>query len=399
MQRAELDILFDQYLAETITAADLRRLWETLEAPEHAAAWDAFLEQLCSRESLHGLTNADDVESALVAIKRQMAVLDHTANPAQIAGTGRTRSRIYALRRWSWAAASILLLLAAGIYFWPRLSFKQRAAVAQKAGEVAQGANTAILTLADGSTIKLDSTSNQVIRQGTAAVRQQGDSLQYEVKGNESLIAYNTLATPRGSQFQVTLSDGTKVWLNAASSLQFPVAFNSAERIVKLTGEAYFEVAGNPQQPFKVMANGMEVQVLGTRFNISAYEDESAVKTTLLQGAVRLVAPAGQVALQPGEQGLLPSPLAAFRVKKVNPEDAVAWKNGFFAFDNAGIREVMQQIARWYDMEVVFEDNNIKRNFGGTVTRYKDVTAVLKRLEMTGVIHFKVEGRKITVMP
>jgi ferric-dicitrate binding protein FerR (iron transport regulator) len=177
------------------------------------------------------------------------------------------------------------------------------------------------------------------------------------------------------------------------------VAFNSAERIVKLTGEAYFEVAGNPQQPFKVMANSMEVQVLGTRFNISAYEDESAVKTTLLQGAVRLVAPAGQVALQPGEQGLLPSPLAAFRVKKVNPEDAVAWKNGFFAFDNAGIREVMQQIARWYDMEVVFEDNNIKRNFGGTVTRYKDVTAVLKRLEMTGVIHFKVEGRKITVMP
>ncbi|HEU4554919.1 MAG TPA: FecR domain-containing protein [Chitinophaga sp.] len=396
MQRAELDILFDQYLAETITAADLRRLWETLDAPEHAAAWDAFLEQLCSRESLHGLTNAADVESALVAIKRQMAALDDGAGSPPVAGE---RSRIHLLRRWSWAAASIIVLLAAGIYFWPRLSFKQRPAVAQKAGEVAVGAHTAILTLSDGSTIKLDSTSNQVIRQGTAAVRQQGDSLQYEVKGNESLMAYNTLATPRGSQFQVTLSDGTKVWLNAASSLQFPVAFNSTERIVKLTGEAYFEVAGNPQQPFKVMANGMEVQVLGTRFNISAYEDESAVKTTLMQGAVKLVAPASQVALQPGEQGLLPSPLAAFRVKKVNPEDAVAWKNGFFAFDNAGIREVMQQIARWYDMEVVFEDNNIKRNFGGTVTRYKDVTAVLKRLEMTGVIHFKVEGRRIIVMP
>lgn len=397
MQRAELDRLFDQYLAETISAAGLQQLWKTLEEPEHAAAWDAFIEQLCNRENLHGLTNENDVESALSAIKQQMAALDSAAMPAPVAGhTGR---RIHFLRRWSWAAAAIILLLAAGVYYWPRLSFKQPAAIVQQTDDVAAGANMAILTLADGSKITLDSTANQVIRQGATAVRQQGDSLHYEAKGKESLIAYNTLATPRGSQFQVTLSDGTKVWLNAASSLQFPVAFSGGERIVKLTGEAYFEVAGNPQQPFKVVASGMEVQVLGTRFNISAYEDESAVKTTLLQGAVKLVSSASQVLLQPGEQGLLPSPLAAFRVRTVTPEDAVAWKNGFFAFDNAGIREVMQQIARWYDVEVVFEDNNIKRNFGGTVSRYKDVTAVLKRLEMTGVIHFKMEGRKIIVMP
>jgi len=397
MQQAELEKLFDQYLAETISAADLQRLWETLEQPEHAAAWDAFIEQLCSRENLHGLTNENDVESALAAIKQQMAALEGAAKPAPAAG--HTGSRIHHLRRWSWTAASIILLLAAGIYYWPRISFKQPAAIVKHTDEVTQGANTAILTLADGSKITLDSTANQVIRQGATAIRQQGDSLQYEAKEKGSLIAYNTLATPRGSQFQVTLSDGTKVWLNAASSLQFPVAFPGGERIVKLTGEAYFEVAGNPQQPFKVVTGGMEVQVLGTRFNISAYEDESTVKTTLLQGAVKLVSPASQVLLQPGEQGLLPSPLAAFRVRTVNPEDAVAWKNGFFAFDNAGIREVMQQIARWYDVEVVFEDNNIKRNFGGTVSRYKDVTAVLKRLEMTGVIHFKMEGRKIIVMP
>jgi len=383
MQRAELEKLFDQYLAETITPADLQQLWKTLEQPEHAAAWEAFIEQLCSRENLHGLSNEHEVESALAAIKQQMAP-----------------PRIRYLRRWSWAAASIILLLTAGIYYWQHQPLKQqRAAIVKPADEVAQGANTAILTLADGSKITLDSTANQVIRQGATAIRQQGDSLHYEAKEKGPLIAYNTLATPRGSQFQVTLSDGTKVWLNAASSLQFPVAFSGGERIVKLTGEAYFEVAGNPQQPFKVVTGGMEVQVLGTRFNLSAYDDESTVKTTLLQGAVKLVSPASQVVLQPGEQGLLPSPLAAFRVRTVNPEDAVAWKNGFFAFDNAGIREVMQQIARWYDVEVVFEDNNIKRNFGGTVSRYKDVTAVLKRLEMTGVIHFKMEGRKIIVMP
>jgi len=398
MQRAELEKLFDQYLAETITPADLQQLWETLEQPEHAAAWEAFIEQLCSRENLHGLSNEHEVESALAAIKQQMAALDGAEKPAP--ATGHTGSRIRYLRRWSWAAASIILLLTAGIYYWQHQPLKQqRAAIVKPADEVAQGANTAILTLADGSKITLDSTANQVIRQGATAIRQQGDSLHYEAKEKGPLIAYNTLATPRGSQFQVTLSDGTKVWLNAASSLQFPVAFSGGERIVKLTGEAYFEVAGNPQQPFKVVTGGMEVQVLGTRFNLSAYEDESTVKTTLLQGAVKLVSPASQVVLQPGEQGLLPSPLAAFRVRTVNPEDAVAWKNGFFAFDNAGIREVMQQIARWYDVEVVFEDNNIKRNFGGTVSRYKDVTAVLKRLEMTGVIHFKMEGRKIIVMP
>ena len=398
MQRAELEKLFDQYLAETITPADLQQLWKTLEQPEHAAAWEAFIEQLCSRENLHGLSNEHEVESALAAIKQQMAALDGTEKPAP--ATGHTGSRIRYLRRWSWAAASIILLLTAGIYYWQHQPLKQqRAAIVKPADEVAQGANTAILTLADGSKITLDSTANQVIRQGATAIRQQGDSLHYEAKEKGPLIAYNTLATPRGSQFQVTLSDGTKVWLNAASSLQFPVAFSGGERIVKLTGEAYFEVAGNPQQPFKVVTGGMEVQVLGTRFNLSAYDDESTVKTTLLQGAVKLVSPASQVVLQPGEQGLLPSPLAAFRVRTVNPEDAVAWKNGFFAFDNAGIREVMQQIARWYDVEVVFEDNNIKRNFGGTVSRYKDVTAVLKRLEMTGVIHFKMEGRKIIVMP
>ena len=387
MQQAELEKLFDQYLAETISAADLQRLSETLEKPEHAAAWEAFIEQLCNRENLHGLTNESDVESALAAIKQQMAESDGTP-------------RIHFLRRWRWAAAaSILLLLAAGIYYWPRGSFKQPAAIVQKTGNVSPGANRAILTLADGSRVTLDSTSNQVIRQGGTAVRQQGDSLQYEAKEKEALIAYNTLATPRGSQFRVTLSDGTKVWLNAASSLQFPVAFTGAERIVKLSGEAYFEIAGNPQQPFKVVTSGMEVQVLGTRFNISAYQDESQVKTTLLQGAVKLVSAASQVLLQPGEQGLLPSPTAAFRVRTVNPEDAVAWKNGYFAFDNAGIREVMQQIARWYDVEVEFTDNSIKGNFGGTVSRYNDVTAVLKRLEMTGVVHFKKEDRKIIVMP
>ncbi|SEN14565.1 FecR family protein [Chitinophaga rupis] len=399
MQRAELDKLFDQYLAETISAADLQRLCETLEEPEHAAAWEAFIEQLCNRENLHGLTNAGDVESALAAIKQQMAELDGAAILAPVAGSGHTAPRIHFMRRWGWAAAAIILLLAAGIYYWPRGSFKQPAAVVQQKGDVAPGANRAILTLADGSRITLDSTGNQVIRQGGTAVRQHGDSLQYEAKEKEALIAYNTLATPRGSQFRVTLSDGTKVWLNAASSLQFPVAFTGTERVVKLSGEAYFEIAGNPQQPFKVVANGMEVQVLGTRFNISAYQDESLIKTTLLQGAVKLVSAASQVLLQPGEQGVLSSPLAAFRVKTVNPEDAVAWKNGYFAFDNAGIQEVMQQIARWYDVEVVFTDNSIKGNFGGTVSRYNDVTAVLKRLEMTGVVHFKKEDRKIIVMP
>ncbi|GGB23687.1 hypothetical protein GCM10011500_44910 [Mucilaginibacter rubeus] len=209
----------------------------------------------------------------------------------------------------------------------------------------------------------------------------------------------NTVTTPRGGQYQIVLSDGTKVWLNAATALKYPTSFSGKDRKVELSGEAYFEVAKNATKPFKVVVNGLEVQVLGTHFNVMAYDNEKVVKTTLLEGKVRLFKNGHEAVLKPGEQGVLNNQSSLFEVKDVKVDDETAWKNGFFAFNNESIETIMRQISRWYDVDVAFSEKMMRRNFGGSVSRYENVGTVLKALELTGSVHFNVEGRRITVMP
>jgi ferric-dicitrate binding protein FerR (iron transport regulator) len=305
---------------------------------------------------------------------------------------------------WNWtAAAAVLLLMLAGGIWWftagPRPTHLASAGDTSsiiKDNDIAPGTNKAVLTLADGSTVTLDSAGNQVIRQGKTVVQQNNGRLQYAANGKGEAIGYNTLVTPRGAQFNIVLPDGSHVWLNAASSLRFPTAFAGKERVVELQGQGYFEIAKDARHPFIVKVNTTEVQVLGTRFDIMAYADEKSLHTTLLEGAVRMKQGDLQQQLAPGQQAVLDYASGRMSVHPVDVNEVVAWKTGFFEFDNANITVIMRQLARWYDIEVAYLNNNSSRLFGGRISRNLPLSEILHMLEANGA-KFSLEGRRLTV--
>jgi len=321
--------------------------------------------------------------------------------------------------RWS-VAAAVLILFAAGSLLLrhrePPPSGKLQAPVAAVQQDVAPGANKAVLTLSDGRKIALTDAANGKLGQyGNISIQKTKDGqLEYVVGGASGvsgtsngagagdlpagpvISGLNTISTPRGGQYQVALPDGTKVWLNAASSLTFPVRFAGAERRVELTGEAYFEVARKKDQPFKVACHHTEVQVLGTNFNIMAYPDEGEMKTTLLDGSVKVKNGSDEQLLLPGQQAIDKS-RGRLRVVEANLEEVVAWKNGYFIFHNTDIHDIMRQAARWYDVEVAYEGNPKDAVFGGRVSKFKNISVLLKNLELAGSVHFNVQGKKVTV--
>lgn len=306
-----------------------------------------------------------------------------------------------------WIAAAATLIFALGlIWITGHNGHNVSTEIAQKTpvgGPVIPGNNKATLTLSDGSNIDLtDSRKGLLSKQGSVAVGKSGEGkIVYDAKQAEAksaAILYNMISTPRGGQYQVVLSDGTKVWLNAASSIKFPTVFTGHERKVELRGEAYFEVAKNKDMPFKIAVEHMSIEVLGTHFNVDAYKDEEAIKTTLLEGSVKLVTGNQQAFLKPGQQATL-NQQQSFNIRSVNTEEAIAWKNGYFIFNNENIQSIMRKISRWYDVEVVYNGKVDERDFGGTVSRFDSVADVLKSLELTGTVHFKMEGRRIIVMP
>jgi ferric-dicitrate binding protein FerR (iron transport regulator) len=217
-------------------------------------------------------------------------------------------------------------------------------------------------------------------------------------------MVYNTIATPRGGEYQIELSDGTKVWLNAASSLKFPAAFTGDERNVMLTGEAYFEVAKNAKMLFNVTVNGLRVDVLGTHFNVNAYSDENVIATTLLEGAVKVTSqviagtPSRSLTMKPGQQANVTGAGRMSLVKDADVEKAVAWKNGQFQFDNEDIATIMRQISRWYDVDVLYQGAVPKRFFTGKISRRSNASQVIDMLEFAGV-NLKLVGRNIVVVP
>jgi ferric-dicitrate binding protein FerR (iron transport regulator) len=265
---------------------------------------------------------------------------------------------------------------------------------------IVPGGNKAILTLADGSVIQLDST-------GTGVIANQGNILLYTSNGELAYkpaeatgineIVFNTISTPKGGQYHVVLADGTKVWLNSASSIRYPTAFAGEKRIVELTGEGYFEVAHNAKQPFHVKVNDMEVAVLGTHFNINSYSDEPSVKTTLLEGKVMVRNQHDFVSLNPGQQAIIEPEQTKIRIAhSVDVDEVVAWKNGRFLFNGADVEVIMRQVARWYDVEIVYEQK-INEPITGGLGRSENVQQLLNILEATGKVKFLVNGKQIVV--
>ncbi len=273
--------------------------------------------------------------------------------------------------------------------------------VEKRQPSIIPGQDKALLTLADGSVIPLDSAGNGVLAsQNYASVTNNNGKLIYNALDTADVLStvFNTISTPRGGQYQIVLADGTKVWLNAASSLQYPVAFNGNERRVLLNGEAYFEVAKNKSKPFIVQVKDVNVTVLGTHFNIMSYDDEDRIATTLLEGSVNIAKAGVSKLILPGQQMRFYKSGKNELKDNADIEQAVAWKNGKFNFADADIKTIMRQLSRWYNIDVVYDAQLPDANFGGILGRKEDVGQLLKVFELTGRVHFKIEGTKITVM-
>lgn len=305
-------------------------------------------------------------------------------------------------RMVGWAAAAVLLVGMAGA--WPlfvRKAPREIAPVSQRyRNDIGPGRNAAVLTLAGGKTIVLDdSTHGTIGQQGNTVILNNSGQLVYNTSsGNVSEVFYNTLTTQKGNQYHLTLPDGTRVWLNAVSSITFPTAFAGKERRVAISGEAYFEVAKNQQKPFIVQQADVTVEVLGTSFDVNGYGDDSALKTTLVEGKIRVGRAGLASVLQPGQQAVIGKTTGGISVDPDPDMEAVlAWKNGDFAFKDADIGSIMRQVERWYDVDVVY-DAPVSGHFVADIPKNVPLSHLLKLLELTDQVHFRIEGKKITVM-
>lgn len=314
------------------------------------------------------------------------------------------RSNIRVLPMVLKIAAAALIFVSVGVYLFYSNTSEPAVATTDDHHpvDVLPGGNKAFLTLADGSRISLnDAKVGELTWQGNSVVHKTTDGeLSYDKVGTNdpAVVGSNSIETPRGGEYQVTLTDGTRVWLNAASKLVFPTAFSGKERRVELTGEAYFEVAQNKAMPFKVTSGDQTIEVLGTHFNINAYPDEAVIRTTLVEGSVRVSDESSTGLLKPGEQSVVKKG-EAIRILAVNTSDVVAWKNGLFVFANDNVEGVMRKISRWYDIDVHYTGSITREGFVGSVSKFENLSEVLSALELTGLVHFRIEERRVTVMP
>lgn len=393
MTSSRIEYLFNRYVNRTYTPKEKEELMLMLSEPENEAKFKALILELAQKTGVEITLPSEKADAILENIFQQDKAIIVSIKEKRI-GFG-----------WMRVAAAVLLVLGAASYWFFSGNNNDKTTAktvvqAPKPAPILPGTDKAILTMADGSTILLDSADNGVLAQPeNAEIKKQGTVLIYNplaAAGANNVVTYNTLSTPRGGQYRLVLSDGTAVWLNAASSLRFPTAFVGKDREVELTGEAYFEVAKNKEMPFKVKVNGMEVKVLGTHFNVNAYSEESSIKTSLLEGSVQVVNGAFKNRLQPGEQAVVSAKDQAINVRTADMDAVMAWKNGLFVFEGADIATIMRQISRWYDVEIVFSGKTPLRQFEGKISRNAPLSNVLKILELSN-INFEVQGKKIIV--
>ncbi|SCC56596.1 FecR family protein [Chitinophaga costaii] len=378
MEKSEIEQLVQRYARHECTPAEWLQLLSIMEAGEH----DAELQQAIKQ--VWAATTAQDMP-ATIHKEALYAQLEPLLTPPLV---------VKQRRSWMAAAAVVAGLLLAGYAAKQWLLPTRQAVVAQRPN-LPPGHNGAVLTLANGQQIVLDSAANgPLARQGNTQLMHQNGQLIYKPEGPATATAYNIVTTPRARQYQLVLPDGSRVWLNAASSIRYPVAFHG-QRSVEITGEAYFEIAPQAGAPFTVTAHNMEIAVLGTHFNVNAYEDEASAKTTLTEGAVKVSTANNTLLLHPGQQSILHAG-AVTLVQHADVQSALAWKDGLFSYNGERLEPIMRQIARWYNVDVVFKDK-IEEEFVATIPRDVPISQVLELLEATEHVHFSMQGKVITV--
>lgn len=385
MERSELEILAEKYLNGTATPEEKDQLHQWFDTVE-----DSEFEVVPTTEVV---STAEFGNEMLANLRRRIAD-EHVKKPV----------RTINFSVWKVAAAFVLVLGAA--YFSIKQFQKESSnpvailPASPVQNDALPGTNKAILTLSGGSTILLDSAADGLLyQQGNVEVLKTSDGqLSYKpLDAHTQVMEWNTLTIPRGGYYQLALSDGSQVWLNSGSSITYPVAFSGPDRIVKISGEVYFEVNRNEKKKFKVIVsrNDMEIEVLGTHFNVNAYNDESAVTTSLLEGSVRITNGDRKALLKPGQQSRLYADNKLI-VSAGDVEQSIAWKNGYFHFDGAGIKDIMRQLSRWYDIDITYRDSIPVREFEGQIPRNALLSEVLQMLAVSNV-KFRVEGKNLII--
>ena len=401
----DVENLFQRYLDNKCTPDEIRILLQHFDASEN----EDLLRSLIHQQS--GVINdalliSDEASKRLLAdvfskIKGAIAA-DHKIRQIKVIPFYR--------HRWFrvWAAASLIFMVSTAAFYF--LHKENETVVAQNetniqpAEDIPPGTNNAVLTLDNGTTIVLDSAADGTLaQQGNVKVLKINGQITYKKRnGNmNTKPVYNTITTEKGNEYELILVDGSKVWLNAASSIRFPTSFEGNGRKVEITGEAYFEVVHDASKPFRVEFKDQagrtgEIEVLGTHFDVNAYDDENAMKTTLLEGSVKIKRANNVQMLLPGQQAVLTSNTITLK-KDVDVSEVVAWKDGFFVFNNTDIQTIMRQVARWYDIGVHFEGEIPSDGFTGKISRNVSLSDFLKVLQLNN-LHVKSEGRKVTII-
>lgn len=396
MNNDRIAYLLKKYAAQALSAEERKELMKMLASPDNEQSIQKHIESLWENADLPAAASVEQSEEMYRQIRQKIS-------PARV----RQLSWL-----WKAAAAAVILLIAGGIYWKIQSSHSHQLLSASddhKKEQITPGSDKAILQLADGSSIVLEKNSKGIIAiQGNTRIKAlENGHLSYEGStggsSSEDPLLYNKIITPRGGQYQVQLPDGSMVWLNAASSLRFPARFTATERIVELNGEAYFEVKtamladGKSKMPFRVKLNNITVEVLGTHFDIMAYEDEVEKHVTLLEGMVAISDKEGIHPLHPAQQAVIRQNEPLMVKDLSEPDSYVAWKNGIISFNNENIPTIMRQIARWYDVEVQYEGEQPAGHYVGGIRRQSDIKSVLNMLELAGGVHFEIEGKTIKV--
>lgn len=397
MSESRLEYLFKCYINNKYSGPEEEELMVLLSNPENEEQVQILMDRFMEN-TRHEIQMSDQAAASILnnILKRGKRFVIQKKNS----------KTVYTF--WLGLAASVLVILG-GAYF---ISDKKEYAIAkedssssvglttEKSAKILPGGHHAVLTTSDGKAIILDSMPNGLLtQQGNTDVKKLGGLLEYKAPASfirDTVISYNTVSTPRGGQYQIVLSDGSKVWLNAASSIRFPTAFSGSLREVELTGEAYFEVAKNKEKPFQVKVRDMKIAVLGTHFNVKAYEDEAETKTSLLEGSVKIIQGKEVGLLKPGQQAVINFKDDKVKIATADMVEVIAWKNGLFRFEGANIETIMREIGRWYDVEIVYAGKVPMRRFEGKINRNAGLSEVLRILELSNV-KFSIAGKKIIV--
>lgn len=390
-QNEDFKELMEQFVSGEISPEGKVMLLSMLDNPDYSDELDSILRENYDSVEIPSVSS-EATEKFIKELRKKINVTPRVKDSS---------SPVLNILNWKKfaVAASVLLVIGLGILFLLQKYNEPSIIVTSKETDDKEpGKMGAILTLSNGSKIVLDSVGNGVLaNQNNTAVLKKNGGVVY-TSGADAQAVYNTMTTPRARQYNLELSDGTKVWLNASSSITFPTSFTASERKVTITGEVYFEVAKDKTRPFRVSVNGMQVNVLGTHFNVNAYEDEATVNTTLLEGSVLITEKSKKILLKPGQQAEKQNSGVIVVNDDVNLDEVMGWKNGVFYFENASLQMVLRQLSRWYDVDVMFDRGVPSRTFEGEIQRNLQLSQVLKILEKNKV-HFEIDGKILRVMP